>query len=159
MMRRYISLAIALCCFSFCWGAEISFQVVQHDDAVSEVREQTLIIEDAILEYFFNNGDIVTNEPAVAATEKEADKIIKIALSYAADGGAQYFVQLRLFYDESTPSDLTHVSLANLKRVSWAVADVATRKEITEGKSKVPRAVSGKANADGVKEYAASIAA
>ena len=28
------------------------------------MSEQTLVIEDQILDYFFNFGDIVTNEPA-----------------------------------------------------------------------------------------------
>ena len=154
-------LSIALCsllCGVCCWGTDISFQVVQHNDALDTVCEQTLVIEDQILDYFFNFGDIVTNEPAVAIVPEAAENLWRTAYAFAVTGGADYFVELRLFYSGKASRDPAHISLKDLERVSWTIADVKTGKKIAEAKAKVRKPASGKTDAAGVKEYAASIA-
>lgn len=153
-----IALCSALLCGVCCWGTDISFQVVQHNDALDTVCEQTLIIEDQILDYFFNFGDIVTNEPAVAIVPEAADNLWRTAYAFAVTGGADYFVELRLFYSGKASRDPAHISLGDLERVSWTIADVKTGKKIAEAKAKVRKPASGKTDVAGVKEYAASIA-
>lgn len=155
-------LSIALCsaflCGVCCWGTDISFQVVQHNDVLDTVCEQTLVIEDQILDYFFDLGDIVTNEPAVAAVPADAENLWRTAYAFAVTGGADYFVELRLFYRSSSSRDPAYLSLNDLERVQWTIADVKTGKKIAEAKTKVRKPASGKTDASGVKEFAASIA-
>ena len=140
------------------WATELSFQVVQHNDALDTVSEETLVIEDQILDYFFNLGDIVTNEPAVAAVPADAENLWRTAYAFAVTGGADYFVELRLFYSGKASRDPAHISLNDLERVQWTIADVKTGKKIAEAKAKVRKPASGKTDASGVKEFAASIA-
>ncbi|MBP3710087.1 MAG: hypothetical protein J6I73_06785 [Treponema sp.] len=136
---------------------EISFQVIQHYDAVNEVCEQTLVIEDAILDYFFNSGSIVTNEPAVAADKDEDEKIWRTSFAYAVEGGAQYFIQLCLDYDAAAKSNA--IALSNIRRISWTITDVKANKKIASDKSTVRKSKTGRNDIDGVKEYASAIAA
>lgn len=158
MKKLSIALCSALLCGVCLWATDISFQVVQHNEVLDTVCEQTLVIEDQILDYFFNLGDIVTNEPAVAAVPEDAENLWKTAYAFAVTGGAEYFVELRLFYKSSASRDPAYLSLNDLERVHWTIADVKTGKKIADVKAKVRKSASGKTDASGVKEYAASIA-
>lgn len=140
------------------WATELSFQIVQHNDALDTVSEQTLVIEDQILDYFFNFGDIVTNEPALAAVPEDAEDLRKSAYAIAASGGAEYFIQIRLFYGGKGSKDPANISLKNLVHVQWTITDAASGRKIADVKMKVRKPASGRTDAEGVKEYAASVA-
>ena len=140
------------------WATELSFQVVQHNEALDTVSEETLVIEDQILDYFFNVGDIVTNEPALAAVSEDAEGLRKTAYEIAASGGAEYFIQLRLFYGGKGSKDSANISLKNLVHVQWTITDTASGEKIADVKTKVRKPASGRTDAEGVKEYAASVA-
>lgn len=157
---KKISLALCVVFFgTVCsWATELSFQVVQHNDALDTVSEETLVIEDQILDYFFNFGDIVTNEPALAAVVEDAEGLRKTAYAIAASGGAEYFIQLRLFYSGKRSKNSANISLKNLVYVQWTITDAASGKKIAEVKSKVRKPASGRTDVEGVKEYAASVA-
>lgn len=144
----------ASCCFS----AEISVQIVQHDNALDSVGEQTLVIEDEILDYFFSRGYIVTNEPAVAAKDGTDDEVWKTAFSDAAAGGAQFFIQVRLYYDTAASTNPESVALSNIDYVTWTVTEVQSGKTIADMKGIVDKQKVGNDDADSVKEYAATIA-
>ena len=77
---------------------------------------------------------------------------------FAVTGGADYFVELRLFYRSSSSRDPAYLSLNDLERVQWTIADVKTGKKIADVKAKVRKPASGKTDASGVKEFAAAIA-
>ena len=140
------------------WATELSFQVIQHNDALDTVSEQTLVIEDQILDYFFNLGDIVTNEPALAAVVEDTEGLRKTAYAIAASGGAEYFIQLRLFYGGKGSKDPANISLKNLVHVQWTITDAASGEKIADVKMKVRKPASGRTDAEGIKEYAASVA-
>ena len=144
MKKLSIALCSALLCGVCCWGTDISFQVVQHNDVLDTVCEQTLVIEDQILDYFFNFGDIVTNEPALAAVVEDAEGLRKTAYAIAASGGAEYFIQLRLFYGGKGSKDPANISLKNLVYVQWTITEAASGKKIAEVKSKVRKPASGR---------------
>ena len=152
---KKISLALCVVFFgTVCsWATELSFQVVQHNDALDTVSEETLVIED-----FFNFGDIVTNEPALAAVVEDAEGLRKTAYAIAASGGAEYFIQLRLFYSGKRSKNSANISLKNLVYVQWTITEAASGKKIAEVKSKVRKPASGRTDVEGVKEYAASVA-
>ena len=52
------------CCISLlstlCFARQLCFQIVQHDSAAKELTEQSLTIEDEVLNSFFDYGFIVT---------------------------------------------------------------------------------------------------
>ena len=58
---------------SLCFAKQISFQVVQHDESSKDVTEQSLVIEDEVLNKFFDYGFIVTNSDAAVSTSDSMD--------------------------------------------------------------------------------------
>ena len=158
MKKISLVLCAAICGTVCSWATELSFQVIQHNDALDTVSEQTLVIEDQILDYFFNLGDIVTNEPALATVVEDAEGLRKTAYAIAASGGAEYFIQLRLFYGGKGSKDPANISLKNLVHVQWTITDAASGEKIADVKTKVRKPASGRTDAEGVKEYAASVA-
>lgn len=151
---RLVFLSMAACC----WCTELSFQVVQHNNAQEKVCEETLVIEDEILDYFFSRGNIVTNEPAAAVKDEGDEAVWKTAFADAAAGGSKYFVQLRLYYDTTASTDPESVSLSNLDHVLWTITDVQSGKTLSDMKNIVDKSALGKDDADSVRDYAAKIA-
>jgi len=140
------------------WSKELSFQIVQHNNTQEKVCEQTLVIEDKMLDYFFSHGNIVTNEPAAAVKDGSDEIVWKAAFAAAAAGGSQYFVQLRLYYDTEAATNPESVALSNLDYVTWTITDVQSGENLVDMKDIVNRSVLGKDDADSVREYAAKIA-
>jgi len=140
------------------WSAELSFQIVQHDNVQEKVCEQTLVIEDEMLDYFFSKGNIVTNEPAVSVKDGGDEAVWKTAFAGAAAGGSRYFVQLRLYYDTAASTNPEAVSLSNIDYVTWTITDVQSGKTLSDMKAMVDKPASGQDDADSVREYAAEIA-
>lgn len=114
--KKTISTLILMIFSSLCFAKQISFQIVQYDEAATEVTESSLTIEDEVLNNFFDNGFIVTNSEAKISTSKSADeKLYKMGINDAFNGYSDYFVQINLFYDKiqdsiSTSSDLTKIN-------------------------------------------------
>lgn len=110
------------------FARQISIQIVQHDAINDSVRENSLQLEDELMTVFFESGYIVTNSPAVTSKSEETDTaLIKTGMGEAYDGCSEYFVQLRLFYDE--PKN-------DLQKVDWTLYSVITGKKIKESSVK-----------------------
>ena len=153
-----VLLSVILLTVSGCWSAELSFQVVQHNGTQENVCEQTLVIEDEMLDYFFNQGNIVTNERAAAVKDGGDEAVWKTAFADAAAGGSQYFVQLCLYYDTSSSTNPEAVALSNLDYVTWTITEIQSGKKIADMKNSVDKTALGKNDADSVRSYAAEIA-
>jgi hypothetical protein len=141
-----------------CWSTELSFQIVQHDNVQEKVCEQTLVMEDEMLDYFFSRGNIVTNEPAAAVRDGEDEAVWKTAFADAAAGGSQYFVQVRLYYDTAASTNPESVALSNLDSVSWTVTEVQSGKKLADMNIRVDKSALGKDDTDSVTAFAGRIA-
>ncbi|MFA6856628.1 MAG: hypothetical protein WCR31_05405 [Treponema sp.] len=157
-IKRFVAAVLVLFFTFTCWSAELSFQIVQHDSVQEKVCEQTLVIEDEMLDYFFSRGNIVTNEPAAAVKTGGDETVWKTAFAGAAAGGSRYFVQLCLYYDTAASTNPEAVSLSNLDYVTWTITDVQSGKTLSEMKTVVDKTALGKDDADSVREYAVKIA-
>ncbi len=116
-------LFIAFCTVN-CFAKQICFQVVQHDDTAEEITEQSLTIEDEVLNNFFEYGFIVTNSVAqVSGSEAMDEKLYKNGIGEAFNGFSDYFVQINLYYsrDENTTK-----ANADLKKINFALANAKT---------------------------------
>ena len=156
-MKKIILFTLGLLLATFAYSTEVSFQILQFDATQDDVCEQTLLIEDQILEFFFDKGDIVTNEPSMVATKKNADSLQKSALLFAENGGAKYFVCVQLNYAPDSKAK-NIVQLSNLKSVTWTAINVSTKKKVASGTKKVKVAPNSVNNADSVKSFAQDIA-
>lgn len=123
-IKYFISFCVLFLSTSFCFAKQISFQIVQHDTKIDTVTEQSLIIEDEMLNGFFEYGYIVTNSQAeISKSEKEDKKLFNKGLQEALEGFSDYFVQIRLYYDNSKKGDGFSVTL---EKIEWEIIKAST---------------------------------
>ncbi|MBP5602778.1 MAG: hypothetical protein J6X78_08625 [Treponema sp.] len=116
----FLILGVFLCAQA-CFAKQISIQIVQHDERTDKVTESSLVIEDELLNGFFETGYIITNSPTVVSQSDNDDMLLyNKALGDAYEGSSDYFVQIKLYYKNS------------LKTVDWTIASVATGRTIKE---------------------------
>lgn len=122
--KRFCFVILLFVCSTLCFAKQISFQIVQHDDAAEEVTESSLTIEDEILNTFFDYGFIVTNSEAKISSVNGVDeKLYKIGVGDAFNGYSDYFIQINLYYNKNQDS----ISIeSDLTKVNFLVASVQT---------------------------------
>ena len=92
-LKRFWIIALLLSSGALCFANQISFQIVQHDDSMDYVSEDSLVIEDSVLNNFFEYGYIVTNsDAAISDSAGQDEKLYKIGQGDAFNGYSDYFV-------------------------------------------------------------------
>lgn len=127
--RLIVMLTVAFCAAN-CFAKQICFQVVQHDNSAADLTEQSLTIEDEVLNKFFEYGFIVTNAAAqVSASDGTDEKLYKSGMGEAFNGFSDYFVQINLFFakDENTTS-----SKSDLKKINFSIANAKTGAKLAD---------------------------
>lgn len=105
-----------------CFASQISFQVIQHDAGIDSVVESSLVIEDEVLNGFFNKGYIVTNSPTEVSASKNQDETLwKTGIGEAFEGFSDYFIQIKLFYVVSEDK-----RNRNISNIDWTIAAANT---------------------------------
>ncbi len=111
---------------AWCSARQVSFQIVQHD-GTSEVSEQSLTIEDEIMNHFFDYGYIVTNSDAqVSSSDKQDENLFNTGIGEAIDGFSDYFVQIKLFYNKAGQKGEN----PDLTKIDWTLASAKTGEKI-----------------------------
>ena len=134
MGKRFFTFLISafLICSS-CFARQISVQVVQHDLSLDYVSEQSLIVEDELLNGFFDQGYIVTNsEASISDSEERDNDLFHFGYGEAYDGASDYFVQVKLFYDAANKKSKMDVTPCKLDHIDLVVINVSSGKTIKE---------------------------
>ena len=98
-LKKLCILSLLLISGSLCFANQISFQIVQHDDSLDSVSEDSMTIEDSVLNNFFEYGFIVTNsDAAISESAAQDERLYKIGQGEAFNGFSDYFVQIKLYY-------------------------------------------------------------
>ncbi len=119
--KKLLLIAGFLLCAQFCFAKQISFQIIQYDDRTQDVTEQSLVIEDELLNGLFETGYIVTNSPTISF-DSSADEtaLYNKALGDAYDGYSDYFIQIKVYYKNA------------LNQINWSIASVTNGKKLKE---------------------------
>jgi hypothetical protein len=129
-LKRLSILAVLLIGSSLCFANQISFQIVQHDDCMDSVSEDSLTIEDSVLNNFFEYGFIVTNsDAAISESAAQDEKLYKIGQGDAFNGFSDYFIQIRLYYERT---DETTSENADLCEIGFSITSIKTGKKIAD---------------------------
>ncbi len=127
-LKRLSILAVILFCTSFCFANQISFQIVQHDESLDSVSEDSMTIEDSVLNNFFEYGYIVTNsDAAISESSAQDEKLYKIGQGDAFNGYSDYFIQIKLYYQRS---EETLTESSDLYEIDFSITSVKTGKKI-----------------------------
>lgn len=127
-LKRFCILSVLLLSGTLCFANQISFQIVQHDESVDCVSEDSMVIEDSVLNNFFEYGFIVTNsDAAISDSATQDEKLYKIGQGDAFNGFSDYFVQIKLYY-ERTENTLS--STSDLYEIDFIITSVKDGKKI-----------------------------
>jgi len=111
------------------FAKQLSFQIIQHDASSEEVTEQSLSIEDEVINSFFEQGYIVTNSPTVSSESASQDeKFYKSGIGEAFDGYSDYFVQIKVYY---APRTGTLTDNGDIEKIVWILSDAKTGIKLT----------------------------
>lgn len=126
---------LSLFCFisllsTFCFARQLCFQIVQHDSTAKELTEQSLTIEDEVLNSFFDYGFIVTNSNATISNSQNQDEtLFETGLKDAFNGYSDIFIQIQLFFEQNDENTTTN---SELKSINFIVANASTGVKIAE---------------------------
>lgn len=119
---------------SLCFAKQLCFQIVQHDDAAKGVTEQSYIIEDEVLNRFFDYGFIVTNsDSTVSSSQSQDDSLFTKGIKDAFNGYSDIFIQIKLFYERTEQNTSEN---SELKNIDFLVANAKTGTKIAENSLK-----------------------
>lgn len=139
---------------------EISVQIVQHNDAADAICDSSMMVEDELLEAFFNQGFIVSSSPSVeSVSEKQDSVLLKKALTEADDGGLSYFVQVKIYYRTVKTENPDETVQSDIDYVNWTLYNGGSGKVIAEQKKSIGKNPLRGNDEDSVRAFAASIAA
>ena len=127
-LKRFAILTVIFFCTSLCFANQISFQIVQHDESLDSVSEDSMTIEDSVLNNFFEYGFIVTNsDAAISESSAQDEKLYKIGQGDAFNGFSDYFIQIKLYYERT---DQTLTTSSDLYEIDFSITSVKTGKKI-----------------------------
>lgn len=122
----FLIVVLLLSC-ACCFAKQVSFQIVQHDDRSEKVSEQSYVVEDKLLDEFFNYGFIVTNSAAaVSNSEAQDEALLCSGIDDAIEGSSDFFVQIKLYYERIGSSQLVC-----LRKIDWIITNVNSGKTVT----------------------------
>lgn len=138
----------------------VSLQIVQVDAAHDEVRSPSYLIETGIMDYFFEQGVIVSNLPAVlASSDKKNAEAVRKGLSDSQTGALDYYVQLFVEYTHNSLNDSPDAKLlSSIKEVKWTIFDVDTQKELGSWNKKIEKLMRNQNTEIGITNFASDLA-
>ena len=129
-LKRLSLLIVLLAGTSLCFANQISFQIVQHDDSLDSVSEDSMVIEDSVLNNFFEYGFIVTNsDAAISESLAQDERLYKIGQGDAFNGYSDYFVQIKLYYERTAE---TLSASADLYQINFSITSVKSGAKIVD---------------------------
>lgn len=115
MKKIFVTFAL---CFAFIlnvYAQSVTLIMIQNDK-VDKIKDLTILMESEIMNTFFDNGFIITNEPAVSASEEN----LAASLCTAKTGGISFIVPITINYKEDIKSG-EEKFLKSIESVSWEI--------------------------------------
>jgi len=109
------------------FGNSITVLVNQKTSNAEGIFESSRLFEDGVINYFFDSGFIVSNEPV--CLEKDFLRAEQIALDEAQIGYLEFLLVFHLYLNAEN---------GNLTEAEWDLIRVETGKKIASGKSLAP---------------------
>ena len=160
LKKCHVLVALLACACVYAHASVVSIQVIQHDSVDKNLHSTSFLIEDTLMDYFFNAGCIASSMPATISPDSKSDyKKEKQALLGAEEGFCNYLIMVYADYDTSESRNPTADLLSNIATVSWKVIDVRDGETVSSGRKKPPVQQSSKDVVTFIRELAVTIAA
>ncbi len=123
------------------FSRSLAFQIVQHNDSIKKVCRSAYVIEDQMMNYFFENGFVVSNSSAEVSFSAEDDRRLWAAgYSGAAYGAFDDFVQIHLYFGKNA-NDEGKVALGLIDTISWKIISMKSGKFLEESKKSIGKPI------------------
>lgn len=159
-MNKKILFVFFICFLTFAsYAKSLSLQVIQRNGDEEHIHECTMLIEQAIMDYFFEHNDIISNSPtSIYLNEADSKAASEKNINEAIDGSIEYFIELTLCYDKPEHEMANPFSLSNVKKINWTVINLSTNKPLVSGSfSKIDESKTIETET-GIEEFAYTIA-
>ena len=159
MKKALFAFVFAIAIFSAS-AKSFSLQVVQKNTPGDEVFDSSYVIEQAILDYFFEQGMIVSNGAVLVSKDDAAnDKTdLRRSMMEAKIGSMDLFVKLELDYSVLDSANPTTVLLSDIRGATMEIVSLSQNKVLARGKFTPPAATDLNNNRLGVESFAKDIA-
>lgn len=132
-IKNIIFILISSLC-SFASAKSFSLQIIQKNGSENIVYETSYVIEQAILDYFFENMYIVSNNPIIIQKKgQDITNDLQKAFDAAQEGLLDYLIETEIFYNISDSTNPESANLQNIDKVEWRLISTDTKKTLSKG--------------------------
>lgn len=133
---KLLSIFIIFFCFANnMFGLNVSILVVQNN-GTDKISEASKVFENQVLNYMFDNGHIVSNEPISLFENYEIDSIK--GFDAAVDGFVDFYVEIIIDYNMDDSSNPEAVILSNIRSVKYIIKKVNDGTVFFESEKLIP---------------------
>lgn len=138
-MKKIVALLFLCICSVFSvFGVTVSVQIAEINNPQGKTSDLSYILEDALLEYFFTRGVILSTSPVICNSQdlkKDFDNTIRESRM----GQVDYLILLEVFYDVSQSLSPEQPRLTNVREIKWSLYLPGTEEKIAYGSKNTPK--------------------
>lgn len=162
-MRKRLFTAFLLVASCVCSGfaLSLSVQVIQNFNDQKDPSSISYLVEQSLIDYFFESGAIVSSAPVYVLSGTAKDEAaLKSMLKETYEGGMDYLVAVKVNYNvDRELKDSAALLLQYIKDVEWTVYVAATGKNLVSGTGKPAAITSANNNEKGIIGFSSQLAA
>ncbi len=137
----------------------INFEIVQNNGTQEDVFDICEVFEQALSDFFFESGHIVSNSPVFILTDEEASRQdLKQALVDTLLGSMDVLVRVQVNFAVENANNADAILLESVKDVSWENYNPKTGRKISGGSETVWKIDEKNNNETGVYNFASFVA-
>lgn len=157
-MNFYKKIAFVLIIFmsTFVWSKSMSLQIIQKNGSENVVFDASYLVEQTIMDYFFEHAYIVSNSPVIIQKKSESIKS-ELQKSYdsAQEGYLDFIIEVTILYNLSDSNNPEEALLNNIEKIEWNVKSLSDKSLISSGNA-IPN--SNRNDEDSIIYFASEIA-
>ena len=158
-IRWAFAAAFAAFCACSAGARSISVQVIQNLPGQERVWDATRLFEQGVIDYYFFEGNIVSNSPIwIHSTESKNRGALGAALIENYDGGMEYLVRFELFFNIANSMNPHAPILENIEKVEWTIYSTESGQELTRGTGTPAGSPSQQSGETAIAQFAAVVA-
>ena len=133
-MKKIAFLAVCILLMPFLSAKGINFQIVQITPAQTEIFEISKIFEEAVTDFFYEAGHIVTNSPSCIKNGGDDNEEFKKVLLETITGGMEMLVRVEISFKEGEGLNPKGLNLNSIDNIRWNVYASSTGKLVSSSR-------------------------
>ncbi|MCI1208036.1 MAG: hypothetical protein LKF96_01145 [Treponema sp.] len=161
MKLKHLAAVLLTLAGGICTASADSLVVMVEQAAGNQkkIKESTILFEQAILDYFYDNGCIVSDAPLyVVSGMDQISAVEKKSYLEARDGYFDYFIIIRLNLEQTGTDNPDASLLENIKSAEWKVIEIMTDTITATGTEKTGTVLKNGTDDEGIRRYAGFVA-